>query len=89
MDTETAGAENTILKQEALSQSGRPPSTVMTSTTNLNPLQSDLKEQVKGEYEFRNTQNGACIITKGRADYSPMKSYLEKNNLQYFTFYKF
>jgi hypothetical protein len=27
-----------------------------------------------------------CIITKETADYSAIKSYLEKNNLQYFTF---
>jgi hypothetical protein len=37
---------------------------VLTSTTNLIRLQSDLKEHVKGEYEFWNTQNGTRIITK-------------------------
>jgi hypothetical protein len=52
MDTETAGAENTLLEQEAPRKSGRPPSIVMTSTINLIQLQSDLKEHVKGEYEF-------------------------------------
>jgi hypothetical protein len=43
MDTETAGAENTLPEQEAPRKSGRPPPIVMTSTTNLIQLQSDLK----------------------------------------------
>jgi hypothetical protein len=47
-------------------------------------LQSDLKEHVKGDYEFRNKRNGNHIIIK-MADYSAMKSCLEKNNLYYFT----
>jgi hypothetical protein len=56
MGTETAGTENTLPEQEAPRKSGRPPPIVMTSTTNLIKLQSDLKEHVKGEYEFRNTK---------------------------------
>jgi hypothetical protein len=52
MDTETTGVENTVPEQEAPKKSGRPPPVVMTSTTNLIRLQSDLKEHVKGEYEF-------------------------------------
>jgi hypothetical protein len=86
MDTETTGAENTLPEQEIPKKSGRPPPIVMTSTTNLIRLQSDLKEHVKGEYEFRNTRNGTRIIAKEMAGYSAMKSYLEKNNHQYFTF---
>jgi hypothetical protein len=58
----------------------------MTSTTNLIQLHSDLKEHVKGEYEFRNSRNGTRIITEEIADYLAMKSYLEKHNLHYFTF---
>jgi hypothetical protein len=58
----------------------------MTSTINLIRLHSDLKDQVKGEYEFRNTQNATRNITQEMVDYSAMKSYLEKNNLHYFTF---
>jgi hypothetical protein len=56
----------------------------MTSTTNPIRLQSDLKVNVKGEYEFRNTRNGTRIVTKEMVDHSAMKSYLEKNNLHYF-----
>jgi hypothetical protein len=84
MDTETTGAENTLPEQESPKNLGRPPPIVMTSTTNLIHLQSDLKELVKGAYEFRNTRNGTRIITKEMADYSAMKSYLEKNNLPKF-----
>jgi hypothetical protein len=59
---------------------------MMNSTSNLIRLQRGLKDHVKGEYEFRNTRNGTRIITKEMADYSAMKSYLERNNLNYFTF---
>jgi hypothetical protein len=59
----------------------------MTSSTNLIRLQRDLKDHdKKKEYEFRNSRNGTRIIAKEMADYSAMKSYLEKNNLHYFTF---
>jgi hypothetical protein len=86
MNTETTGAENALPEKEDPRKSGRLPPIAMTSTTNLTGLQSNLKDSVKGQYEFRNTRNGTCIITKEMADYSAMKFYLEKNNLQYFTF---
>jgi hypothetical protein len=59
---------------------------VITSTANFIRLQNDLKEHVKGEYEFQNTQNGNRIATKEIANNLAMKSHLEKNNLHYFTF---
>jgi hypothetical protein len=86
MDTETTGAENTLPEQETPKKSGRSPPIVMTSTTNLICLLSDLKEHGKAEYEFRNSRNGTRIITKEMADYSAIKSNIQKNNLQYFTF---
>jgi hypothetical protein len=86
VDTGTTGAENTLPEQEAPRKLGRPPPIVMTSTINLFQLQSDLKDHIKGEYEFRNTRNGTRIITKEMTEYSAMKSYLQKNNLHYFTF---
>jgi DNA-directed RNA polymerase specialized sigma54-like protein len=86
MGMETIGTEKTLPEQEAHRKSGRPPAIVTTSTTNLIRLQSDLKEHVKENYEFRNTQNRTRIITKEMVDYLAMKSYLEKNNFQYFTF---
>jgi hypothetical protein len=52
MDMETIRAENALPEQEALSKTGRPPPIVMTSTTKLIRLQSDLKYRVKGENGF-------------------------------------
>jgi hypothetical protein len=86
MDTGITGAVNTPPEQEAPRKPGRPPSVMTTSTTNLIRLQGDLKDQIKGEHEFRNTRNGTRIIAKEMADYSAMKSYLEKNYLHYFIF---
>jgi hypothetical protein len=54
MHTETTEAENTLTEQEVPRKPGRPPPLVMTSNTKLIQLQSDLKGNVKGEYEFRN-----------------------------------
>jgi hypothetical protein len=59
---------------------------MMTFTTDLIQLQSDLKDQVKGAYKLQNTWNGTRIISKETIVYSAMKSYLERNNLHYFTF---
>jgi hypothetical protein len=41
---------------------------------------------LKDNVEFRSTRNGTRIITKTMVDVSAFKSYLEKNNLAYFTF---
>jgi hypothetical protein len=58
----------------------------MISTTNFIRIQRDLKEHDKEKYEFRNARNRTNIITKEMANYSAMKSYMEKNSLHYFTF---
>jgi hypothetical protein len=81
MDMETTATENTLPKQQAPRKPSRPPPKVMTSTTILIQLQSDLKDHIKGQYEFRNTRYGTRIMTKEMTDYSAMKSSLEKNNL--------
>jgi hypothetical protein len=52
MDTETTGTENALPEQETPIKPGRPPPVMMTSTTNLIRLQSDLKDHIKGEYKF-------------------------------------
>jgi hypothetical protein len=52
--TETTGAENTLPEQEAPRKPGGPPLILKTSTTKLIRIQRDLKDQVEGEYEFRN-----------------------------------
>jgi hypothetical protein len=64
MDTVTTGAENAVSEKKTPRKSGRPSPIVMTSTTNVIRLQRDIKEHVKGEYEFRNTRNGTRIIKK-------------------------
>jgi hypothetical protein len=66
---------------------GRPPPIVLTSATNLIHVQKQLKGLVKDNFEFRSTRNGTRIITKTMADFLAFRSYLEKNNLAYFTFY--
>jgi hypothetical protein len=50
MDMETSEAKNTL--QEI---PGRLPVIVMTFTTNLIQLQSNLKGHIKGEYKFQNS----------------------------------
>jgi hypothetical protein len=87
VDTETTATEDTLPEQEAPRKSGRPPPVVMTFTTNLILLQSDLKKKkhVKGEYELRNTRNEASVVTNEMADYSVLKSYLEENYDHYFS----
>jgi hypothetical protein len=59
MDTEKEPPE-----QVAPRESSGPPPIVMITTTNLIRLQSNLKNHVKREYEFRNTRNGTRIIKK-------------------------
>jgi hypothetical protein len=43
-------------------------------------------KHIKEECEFQNTEKGTHIIIKEMADYSTMKSHLNKNNLHYFIF---
>jgi hypothetical protein len=73
IDTETTGAKNTLPEQGAPKISGRPPPIVMTSTTNLIQLQSDLKEYIKGRVRvpkhtkqnpYHNKRNGGSFSNK-------------------------
>jgi hypothetical protein len=57
VDTETIGVGNTLSEQKAPRKPGRPSPIMMTSTTNLIRLQSDLKDHVEGEYDFRKIRN--------------------------------
>jgi hypothetical protein len=54
MDMETSEAENTLPVWETPRKPGRLPP-IMTSTTNVIQLQSDLQAHVEREYEFWNT----------------------------------
>jgi hypothetical protein len=42
---------------------------------------------VKDNSEFCSTKNGTRIITETMVDFSAVRSYLENNNLAYFTFH--
>jgi hypothetical protein len=59
---------------------------MMTSTTNLIQLKSNVKDHIKGEYKFPKYTKWNPYLTKEMADCSAMKSYLQKCNLHYFTF---
>jgi hypothetical protein len=74
-------------QQESSGKSSRPPPIVLTSTTNLMQLQRQFKRFVKGNFEFRNTRSGTRIVTRQMADFSAIKTYLEKNKLSYFSFF--
>jgi hypothetical protein len=71
MDMGITGANNALPEQDSPKKLSRLPPLVRSSTTNFIRLQSNLKEHDKGEYAF-------YIITKETADYSAIKSYLEK-----------
>jgi hypothetical protein len=75
MDTETTRSQHALLEHMAPRKSGRLPPIAMTSATNLIQLQW-LKNMSK--------KSTSSEITKW--NYSVTKSYLEKNNLHYFTF---
>jgi hypothetical protein len=69
MDTDSAGAEATVNEETVPGKAGRPPPIILTSKTNLIQLQKQLKNVVKGDFEFLNTKNGTRVITKIMADF--------------------
>jgi hypothetical protein len=87
MDTDSAGAEATVYEETVPGKRGRPPPIILTSQANLIQLQKQLKNVVKGDFEFRNTRNGTRVITKVMADFEAVKSHLSCNNLSYFSFF--
>jgi hypothetical protein len=62
MDTDSAGAEATENEEAVPGKAGRPPPIILNSKTNLIQLQKQLKNVVKGDFEFRNTRNGTRVI---------------------------
>jgi hypothetical protein len=86
MSMETPRAKNILPEQKAPRKPSKLPPIMTTSTTNLIRFQSDLKDHIKGEFKYQYIRNGTHIVTNEMADYSAMKSYLEENNLHYFTF---
>jgi hypothetical protein len=55
MGTETTDAENTLSEQEAPREPGSSSPIEVTSIIKLIRLQSDFKDRIKEQYEFRNT----------------------------------
>jgi hypothetical protein len=74
-------------QQPATSKAGRPPLLVLTSSTNLMKLQKQIRDSVRGNFEFRNTRSGTRIVTKEMEDFTAIKRHLESNNLFYFTYF--
>jgi hypothetical protein len=50
-------------------------------------LQRQIRDIVKGNFEFRNTRSGTRIVTKEMEDFSAIKKHLESKNLSYFTYF--
>jgi hypothetical protein len=74
-------------QQASSSKSGRPPPIMLTSIINLMQLQRQIKGFVTGNFEFRNTRSETRIVMKEMADFSAIKTNLEKSNLSYFTLF--
>jgi hypothetical protein len=87
MDTEASNTEESPQEEATPGKTGSPPPIVITATVNLLQLQKLIKSVVKENSEFGNTRNGTRVITKTLGDFAAVKSYLERNNLHYFTFY--
>jgi hypothetical protein len=86
MDTDCPGAEATANEEIVPGKAGRPPPIILTSQTNLIQLQKQLKNVVKGDFEFRSTRNGTRVFTKGMADFEAVKSHFTNHNLSYYPF---
>jgi hypothetical protein len=86
MDTDTSSAEVMPHEEAVPGKTGRAPQIVLTTATNLIQLKKELKSAVKGKFEFRSTINWTIAITNTMADFSVVKSYLQNNNVAYFTF---
>jgi hypothetical protein len=50
-------------------------------------LQRQIRDIVKGNFEFRNTRSGTRIFTKEMEDFSAIRKHLESTNLSYFAFF--
>jgi hypothetical protein len=87
MDNEASDTEESPQEEATPGKTGRPPPIVITATVNLLQLQKHIKSVVKDNFEIRNSRNGTRVITKTLGDCAEVKSYLETNNLHYFSFY--
>jgi hypothetical protein len=87
MDTDALDTESTTTQKAVQQKSGRPPSIVLTSASNLIQLQKQLKGVAIDTFEFRSTKNWTRVVTKTMVNYQSIKTYFESKNLSYYTFY--
>jgi hypothetical protein len=87
MDTDSSGAEATTPEKAVPDKAGRPPTIILTSTTNLIQLQRQMKNVAKGDFEFRNTKNGTRVMTKSMTNFETVKSFFSTQNLSYYSFF--
>jgi hypothetical protein len=86
MDTDASGADATSDEDAVPGKTDRPPPIIITTTTNLIQLQTQLKSMIKGNIEFRSTRNGTRVITRVLADFQSVKSHFDASNLSYYLF---
>jgi hypothetical protein len=77
METDSSRSEATSNEEAVPGKTGRPPPIILTSTTNLIPLQKQLRSVVKQDVEFRSTRNGTRVITRSMADFQSVKFHLD------------
>jgi hypothetical protein len=87
MDMDSTSSENSSCKATAPGKTGRPPPIILTSAVNLIQLQKQLNGVVSEGFKFRSTRNGTRVITRGMVDFQSVKSHLDNQNLQYYTFF--
>jgi hypothetical protein len=81
METDASGTEATSNEDAVPDKTGRPPPIILTSTTNLNQLQKQLKSVFKENFQFHSTKNGTRVITRVIVDFQSVKSHFDANNL--------
>jgi hypothetical protein len=81
------GATDEPTREAPTNKAGRPPPIILTSAVNLIQLQRNVRDIVKGDFEFCNTRSGTRITTKNMEDFSAIRKYLEGKNLSHFTFF--
>jgi hypothetical protein len=85
MDNDASGTETTR-RQVLAKQVGRL-QIILTFTTKMIQLQTQLKSVLKENFDFRSTRNGTRVITRATANFQSVKSHIDANNLSYYSFY--
>jgi hypothetical protein len=87
MDTDSLGAKAVTFEEAIPGKASRPSQIILMSKGNLIQLQRQLKNVVKGDFEFRSTRNGTTVITIGMVDFEAVKSHFSNNNLSYYSIF--